>query len=155
MSRQRVVAGGQLEVVTPGELAEILQAWSRSSHIGFGNGKIEKTLRNWPVVGHERIIRIRNQHGNPNLVIPASPNPVDIFPSNDGRGGLSIVNIGANPAIVFLDTAAEAAQNESNIACGYLFANNGTWDGKFGNAEWLGPVSVLSALGTTLVTGEF
>lgn len=148
-----MIAGGQIETVTPDELDKALTEYGKASHIGYGADSVERVVRNWPVQHHERKIRVRNSHGTNNFAAIAATY-LDLFPPNHGRGGLSVINIGANPCYVFLTTAAEAKDAQGAVASGYLFANNGTWDGKFGNGEWVGPVSVYSALGTTLVIGE-
>ena len=150
--KQRVQAGGTLDIATKEEIAELLRDFGKSGHVAFGNDRIERIQENWPVMGHRRQIRVKSTHGSNNVVIAANAY-TDIFPANHGRGGLSIINIGANPCFVFLGTAEEAQEQNGAIASGYIAAN-GDWDGKIGNAEWVGPVSVLSVLGTTLVTAE-
>ena len=152
MSKQRVTPGGTIETVTPGELATIIQGLSRAGHVAWGSGSIEKKMENWPVMGHERQIRVNTAKGTDNLVIAANVY-TDIFPLNLGRGGLSIINIGANPCFIFLATASDAQQSNGAVASGYV-ATNGDWDGRIGRAEWCGAVSVLSVLGTTLVVAE-
>jgi hypothetical protein len=150
--RQTVRHGATIETVTPAELADFLRDFSRAGHIGYGSDRIEKKLENWPVMGHERTIRVNASHGNSSLGLV--PNTyTDLFIQNAGRGGLSIINIGNNPCWIFGETAANA-QNNNVVPSGYLFANGGAWDGRIGRAEWVGHVSALSVLGTTLVLWE-
>ncbi|MDE2101939.1 MAG: hypothetical protein KGL39_32130 [Patescibacteria group bacterium] len=151
--RQKVHAGGTLEVATPDEIAKLLREFAKSGHHAFGSAKIEKELENWPVMGHQRQIRVPMTHGTNNFLLPANAY-TDVFEPNAGRGGLSMINIGANPAFVFLTSADEARQMNGYVASGWLAANGGAWDGRIGDGQWVGEVSALSVLGTTLVLAE-
>jgi hypothetical protein len=152
MSQQRIVPGGNIETVTPGELSKLLADFNRAGHVAWGSGSIEKKMENWPVMGHHRQIRVNTAKGNNNLPVPANVY-TDLFPLNLGRGGLSIINIGANPCFIFLATATDAQELNGAVASGYI-ASDGSWDGRIGHAQWCGAVSVLSVLGTTLVVAE-
>lgn len=153
MSEQKVKPGGTIRTATVEEIAELLQEFGQATHIAFGADRIERTLENWPVIGQQRKVRVGAMHGTNNFVVAAATY-TDLTDANHGRGGLSIINIGANPCFVFLSKAQDAQAAAGAVASGYLAANGGAWDGKLGDAEWVGPVSVLSASGTTLVWAE-
>lgn len=148
--KQKIVHGAVLDVATYNELAELLQKFGESGHVAFGSDSIERELENWPVIGGRRQIRVAKTRGDNGFVVPVNQY-TDLLDQDAGRGGLSIVNIGANPCFVFLTDAQTARDQQGHVASGYLAANGGAWDGKIGNAEWVGKVSVLSVLGTTLV----
>lgn len=149
--KQKVVPGGTIDTVTEGEIAKLLREFAAAGHVAFGGDSIEKRLDDWPVKGHSRIIRVGRTSGDSNLALVANAY-TDVLPQDAGRGGLSLINIGANPAFVFLATAQEAKDRSGKLATGYLFAG-GSWDGKISDQLWVGPISVQSVLGTTLVLG--
>lgn len=146
---QKIRPGGTIETVTREEIAELLQEFSSSQRVAFGGDSIERTIRDWPVKGHERVIRADSTRGDSNLVIAAAMY-VDIVDQNAGRGGLSLINIGANPSFVYMVNAKTAQEQNGKVATGYL-APGASWDGKISDELWVGPVSVQSPLGTTLV----
>lgn len=120
---------------------------SQPAHIAFGASSMEEQLDNYPVMGAKR--SIAPYRGNGGLItVPASANPMDLLPNDAGRGGLSLINTGANPATVYLARAGDAAQG--GVPTGYLSANGGAWDGKISSELWCGAVSVVSVAGTTL-----
>lgn len=153
MARQKIVPGGEIEVASPAELAELLREYARSGHHAFGSGSIERKRENWPTMGGQREIRVTMARGNYNLTVAAATY-TDLVAANDGRGGLNVQNTGSNPCYVFLTTARFAQDQNGVVAAGYLAPSGGAWDGRFGDAEWVGDVSVYSTLGTTLCWGE-
>lgn len=151
--RQKLILGKEIDAATKEEVAELLRDFARSGHVAFGGERIEKTLENWPVMGHKRQVRVSNLNGGNNIIIPDSVY-TDVLQANNGRGGLSLINIGDNPCSVFLTPATIAEDLDGAVAAGWLFASNGEWDGRIGRAEWTGPVSVFCNGGTTLVVAE-
>lgn len=150
--KQRVHAGGTIDTVTTDELATLLQEFGRSGHIAFGSGSIEKELDNWPVMGGRRQIRVVMAHGTNNFIVAANAF-TDIVPANNGRGGINIVNKGANEVDIFLATAVQAKDQAGAIACISLAAG-ASWDGRISGSKWVGDVSCLSVVGTTLAIAE-
>lgn len=156
MSRQRVVAGGHIDTVTPDEMAALLQEFARSGSHAFGSGQVERKRENWPTLGGVRDIRAIGPvpHGAVAQAIAAGAY-VDIIPANDGRGGLNVQNVGAaNPAYVFLTTAAQARDLNGAVAGYFLAPNGGAWDGRYSGSRWVGDVCVWSLAGTNIAWGE-
>ena len=147
--RQLVKPGGHIDAATRDEIAELLTRFARSSHHAFGSDSIERTLENWPVIGHERKVAVNRSRGDSNLVLGAAVY-FDLVDNEAGRGGLSVINIGANPCFVYLTDAQTAQGQNGKVAAGYMFPG-GAWDGKIGNETWVGKVSLQSPLGTTIV----
>lgn len=149
--KQRIVHGAEIDAVTKDEIADLLRDFASSDHVAFGGDSIERTQRDWPVKGHKRQIRVNASRGTDNFTVPAGANVyTDLLPEEHGRGGVSLVNIGANPCFVYLADAQTARDRAGAIAAGYMAAG-GTWDGEISDWLWVGPVSVRSVLGTTLV----
>lgn len=149
--KQLIKHGATIETATISEIADLLRESSTSEHVAFGGDSIERTVENWPVVGHERKVRATRTQGDDNLVIAAATY-TDVLDQDMGRGGLSMMNIGANPCFVYLAAARDAKDRSGKVAAGYL-APGASWDGRISDQMWVGPVSVRSVLGTTLVLG--
>lgn len=70
-----------------------------------------------------------------------------------GRVAGSIINAGANPCYLYLASAGDVNGNVANIPVLYLTAG-GSWDFRITNVLWVGHVTALSALGTTLAVAN-
>lgn len=145
------MATGGLVLRKLDEIVKAIRANATGVDIAFGGGSQEQRLENYPVAGRTRVVTKGHGRGQRQLAIAAAA-WTDLVPKNAGRGGLSLINIGANPCWVFLATAG-AAQNDG-VFSGYLFADGGEFDGKITHELWCGPISLYSPLGTTIVWGE-
>jgi hypothetical protein len=107
-------------------------------------------LDSWPVAGLKRVLVRRTGNGSDGLAVPTTPG-VLVVPPNEGRLGMTWINTGANPVILYL-----ADQQLKGRPCVWLAAGGGAWDGRFGSVTWQGNVwAVAQAGATTLVGGEF
>jgi hypothetical protein len=140
---------GELQAIR--EILERLTVVVPTRQLAYGGLPVDSKLQNYPVPGIDRVIAKNKTRGNSGLVLTAN-SFVDVLPNNSGRSGLSLINIGTNPAFVYLSKAGDALESPG-IATGYLFAT-GVWDGRISDELWCGPVSAMSLLGTTLVLAE-
>lgn len=139
-----------VELTKQRKLLEALN--SKPTRIGWGGGRNQQEkLENWPIGGQDRILTPFKSRGSANLVI-APATYTKILPTNGGRGGISLINIGANPCFIYLANTGDAQTGA--VGAGYLFPNGGDWDGKITHELWCGPVTAYSTLGTTLVLAE-
>lgn len=149
--RQRIAHGSVIDAVTTEELQQILKEFSRAGHYALGADTIERDLRDWPVEGHDRRIAVNRSHGG-EIALGANAY-VDVVPQENGRGGISISNIGANPCFIYLTDANKVSQqNGVGVPTRYLPAG-AIWEGEISKETWIGPISVKSVLGTTIVWG--
>lgn len=108
----------------------------------------ELTLDQFPVAGSKRVLAYRTGNGTDGLAIPTTG--VLLFPANEARLGLSVVNSGGSAVILYL-----ADQLKKGVACVYLAASGGSWDGRFGNVLWAGNIfAVAQTAASTIVAGE-
>lgn len=147
--KQVVKHGATIDAVTADELRDILRESATAEHVAFGGDSIEKQVRDWPVKNHDRKVRATKLQGDDNLALGAGQY-VDLLPQDRGRGGVSIVNGGANPCILYLVIAQTAQEQQGKVAAVYLPVG-GSWDGTISKQPWVGPVSARSAVGTFLV----
>jgi hypothetical protein len=107
------------------------------------------TLEHWPVTGTKRVLAYRTGNGlGSGLAVPTTG--VLVFPANEARIGCTLVNMGANAALVYLSD--QARQGAPTI---WLAANGGSWDGMFGNVTWAGNIfAVAITTATTFAGGE-
>jgi hypothetical protein len=131
-------------------LDQIALQTGEKTDIAWGGSDLPDKLGNWPIPGRNRVVVPNRSKGQVLVVAPAVYQIV--FNHNKGRGGFQLINIGTNPAFVYLALPGDA-QGNPGVATGYLFPG-GTWDGEITNELWCGPVSVYSALGTTLTVAE-
>lgn len=146
-ARVAVAAGlGELEALLSALLSE---ARSETIEIGVSDAPArEMTLAHWPVVGSKRALAHRTGNGTDGLAVPTTG--VLVFPPNEARLGMEIVNSGANAVILYLSD-----QQRKGAPCVWLAAAGGAWDGMFGNLPWCGNVFAVAQVGaTTIVGGE-
>lgn len=158
MAKQRVQPGGTIDAVTHQELEEFFTRLARPrALLSLGGGTLEQLMDDMPVRGMLRhVTSFHRGDGNDNFVVPVAAYAQMLGPEPARIAG-SVINIGANPAFVYLNTM-DRVQNipqgtVQGMPVGYLFANGGTWDFKLSNEVWCGPVTIYSVLGTTLVWG--
>ena len=120
--------------------------------IAFGGGhNTQEVLHNWPVSGRRRIVTTVRSKGNI-ITVPATIAPSLLLPTNPGRGGIQFVNWGNNPCYLYLADKGDAANG--GVAVIYISALGGSWDGTISKNLWCGPVSIASALGTSVTLAE-
>ena len=146
--RQRVNPGDHIEAVTPIEFAKLLTKYAESGHVAFSSEPIEHDIGNWPTVGSERKLKTGRTRGDSDTTMPANVYS-DLVDADRGRGGLTVTNLGASSVLLFLATAAIAQERGGKVASIYLTTGK-SWDGKVGDALWVGPVSVLGTSPVTL-----
>lgn len=142
-----------LQAVTAGaivaRLDEIIRRLQNQGNepasIAYGGAPTYQVLENWPVSGRKRIVMPYRGEGGL-IAVAASPNATDLLPNNPARGGLKIVNYGANACFVYLTRAGDATPGSPVI---YIPAA-GDWDGKVSGEVWCGPLAVQSTAGTNL-----
>lgn len=132
-------------------LLHALLAAARSDVIDLGvsdaQGR-EMTLEQFPVAGSKRVLVYRTGNGTDGLAVPTAG--VIVFPANEARMGLTLINAGANAVILYLSD-----QQRKGVPCVWLGANGGSWDGRLGNLLWAGNVFAVAQAGaSTLVGGE-
>lgn len=109
----------------------------------------ELILEQHPVAGCKRVLAYRTGNGTDGLVVPTAPG-VMVFPANEARIGLTLINSGANAIILYLSD-----QKRPGVPCVFLNAAGGSWDGRFGAMPWAGNVFAVAQVGaSTLVGGE-
>lgn len=116
-------------------------------HLATGSAQTPQKLENWPIPGHFRYVT--PYRGNGGLIAATAGVFQDVAEGDPGRMGLSLINSGANPAFVYGARAGDA--ENGGVPTGYVGPNGGAWDGRISGELWCGPVSIQSALGTTLV----
>lgn len=126
-------------------IVELLETNSTDTDLAFGGAGMDEHVDNWPTAGGMRLVVQSRQQGV-NVAVPAA-NYQDLLGGDPGRGGLNIGNSGTNSALLFLARAGDAEQGGSAVL--YLPAA-AQWDGRISGRVWCGPVSVLSALGTSI-----
>jgi hypothetical protein len=108
----------------------------------------EMILEQFPVAGNKRVLVYRTGNGTDGLAVPSTG--VLAFPANEARLGMSIVNSGSSPVILYLSDQARRG-----VPCVWLAASGGAWDGRYGNLDWAGNVFAVGQGGSsTLVGGE-
>ena len=106
----------------------------------------ELVLERFPVTGSRRVLVYRTGNGFDTLAVPTAGQLV--FPANEGRLGLTLVNSGANPIILYLSD-----QRRYGVPCVWLAASGGAWDGRLGNLAWAGNVYAVAQIGASSLTG--
>lgn len=120
--------------------------------VAVGGSPNEREVHDSPVRGKTRLsISDRRVTGNDGLTLTAAAAALLVVPELPGRLGGSIVNSGANPVTLYLSAPGRA---QTGVGALWLAANGGSWDFRLGNVLWCGPVSAISALGTTLVFAQ-
>lgn len=108
----------------------------------------ELILEQHPVAGCKRVLAYRTGNGTDGLAVPTTG--VMVFPANEARIGLTVINSGANAIILYLSD-----QKRAGVPCVFLNAAGGSWDGRFGAMPWAGNVFAVAQVGaSTLVGGE-
>lgn len=107
----------------------------------------ELVLEQFPVAGSKRILAYRTGNGTDGATIAATPGQL-LVAANEARLGMTWVNSGTNPVILYL-----SMQAGKGVPCVYLPANGGSWDGRFGNLPWAGHVWAVAQGGTTTLVG--
>lgn len=128
-----------------GRIVDQLETNSTSTDLAFGAAGMEEVIENWPTSGQRRRVVVSKQQGQL-ANIPATTY-TDLLDADPGRGGLSIVNSGANGTYLYLARAGDAQQGGAGVL--YIGAL-GTWDGRISGRLWAGAVSAYSPTGTTL-----
>lgn len=155
MSKQTIgPGGGQIDAVTPDELAAALAERRTNVVFGLGGGKTERMNEDSPMKGTLRQITSYNRgQGNDNFVLAANT-LTKLCDHNPTRIAGNIQNIGANPVFLYLGEGNNVIPGANgSVFTGYLAAG-GSFDFKLTNDCWCGPVWLYSVLGTTLVWGE-
>ena len=133
---------GLLSSILSAVRSETLQIGVSDAH---GQGL---TLEHWPVTGSRRVLAYRTGNGTDGTTITTTGQL--LVPPNEGRIGMTWINAGANPALLYLTD-----QVRKGSPAVWLAANGGSWDGRFGGLPWSGNVfAVSTAATTTLVGGE-
>jgi hypothetical protein len=108
----------------------------------------EMMLEQFPVAGSKRVLVYRTGNGTDGLAVPTTG--VLVFPANEARLGLTLINTGANAVILYLTD-----QRKAGSPAVWLAAAGGAWDGRIGNLSWAGNVFAVAQVGaSTLVGGE-
>lgn len=108
----------------------------------------EMVLDQFPVVGSKRILVYRTGNGTDGLAVPSTG--VLVVPANEARLGMTWINSGTAPIILYLSD-----QKRAGVPAVYLAAGGGSWDGRLGNLDWAGNVFAVGQGGaSTLVGGE-
>src|SRR5581483_6957930 len=107
----------------------------------------EILLDNFPVAGSKRIIVRRTSYGYDSLPVPTTG--VLALQADSARLGMTIVNSGANPVILYLTSTGVATPGAGAI---YLAANGGAWDGRLGNVPWFGGVTAVAQTSASTLT---
>jgi hypothetical protein len=135
------------------EIRALLEA--SVQELSVGGSIVDRDLENWPVPGLTRkVLSNRRVTGTDSFTATAAT-PALIVDSLPGRLGGTIVNAGANPAILYLVGPGHITAIAAGNPAIFIAANGGSWDFRLGNVPWSGPVSVISALGTTLTVVQF
>ena len=108
----------------------------------------ELVLDKFPVSGRKRVLVYRTGNGFDSLPVPTAGTLV--LAANEARLGLTLINTGANPIVLYL-----ADGRRSGVPAVWLAATGGTWDGRFGTLAWSGNVYAAAQTGaSTLAGGE-
>lgn len=160
MARQRVHPGGELDIPTPEELAEVFSKPYERVILSLGaSNAVEEVHDDVPARGIRSIATAYQRGGgSDNFVVPVATF-TKLCDPRPGRLAGTIQNVGVNPCFIYLAPLVEVqrigAQGSINgFIVGYVGANGGSFDFKLTNDCWGGPVTVYSQLGTTLVWGE-
>lgn len=109
----------------------------------------EMVMDDFPVAGLKRVLVRRTGNGTDGTTVPTTG--VSLLFPNEGRLGMTWVNSGASPIILYLSD-----QKRSGVPAIWLAASGGSWDGRFGGATWGGNVfAVAQTAQSTIVGGEF
>lgn len=160
MARQRVHPGGELDIPTPEELAEVFAKPYERVIVSLGAASgIEEVHNDVPAKGIRTIATSFARGGGSDNYPVVANTFQELCPRRIGRLAGTIQNIGTNPCLAYLGTVDQVKrigpQGAINgIIVGFIAANGGAFDFKLTNDCWGGPVTVWSALGTTLVWGE-
>jgi hypothetical protein len=101
-----------------------------------------------PIPGAHRVILADRRQGG--SYAAAAATPLAVAGQSNGRSGLSVQNTGANPMTVYLGTVAEVNSAPGSLPQFVLAAGSPPWNGLLTKVLWLGDVTVLSTLGTTI-----
>lgn len=160
MAKQRVHPGGELDIPTPEELAEVFRTPYERVIISLGAANaVEEIHDDIPAKGIRSIATaFQRGAGSDNFVVAANVF-TELCPRRAGRLAGTIQNIGANPCLAYLaplnEVKRQGPQGTINgFIVGYIAPGGGSFDFKLTNDCWGGPVTVWSLLGTTLVWGE-
>lgn len=163
--KQKIVAGKEIDVVTPEELAEVFtRPFERVIYTLGGADSVEEVHDDIPTKGTRSIATaFQRGAGSDNLVIQAATF-TEVCSFRPGRLAGTVQNIGSNPAFTYLApltyvrrlaaSPAGPVPTINGVIVGFLAAGTGVFDFKLTNEVWGGPVTVWSLLGTTLVWGE-
>lgn len=164
--RQRIIAGGTLDIATPEEVATLVQESRPLGDRGRAEGYSglydvvmgdfdhpEPVLLVSPPARRLRITR----HGAGGEAIQVASTISQILLPNEGRMGLEIVNYGANNLFVYL-TNINNLQGPGPFTCPVLWLKSagGAWGGEFSEGLWGGSVCAKAdnVAGTTIALAE-
>lgn len=121
------------------------------TEIGLGGGAVDRITDNLPLPGLKRhTVSGHRATGNDALAIPiGNANAVLISDSSPGRLAGNIVNLGANPVILYLSSPARVGTG--SVAAIWIGAG-GAWDFMLSRRLWCGAVSAVAQTGATTLT---
>lgn len=141
---------GLLQQIAAGIAELVHDSNTQRAHLAFGGGPMERVLQNWPIQGEDRrIVGGRPAGGLYSVNAWTQGNPASpVLDYDEGRGGLQIINTGANPCYLFLVAGGDAATGGAPTM--YLASGGaGSWNGKMTDELWCGPVSAGGVGGPT------
>jgi len=153
--RQRIMHGAEIDVVTPDELAAALAQRRANVVLGMGGGATERLSEDLPIRGTLRqITSYHRGRGADNLILAAGVF-TQLCEADPARVAGNVQNTGANSLYVYGALVRDINAPFGAVTqclCGYIAAS-GAWDFTWSNDVWCGPVTLYSALGTSITWG--
>lgn len=156
-----------MSAITPDQMFELQQAMrDQAEHlhgmrlaleamlvdIAIGGSETDRIVDDSPVEGHRRrSISHRRLQGSDSFAVPSGAAAIVLLmPSNPGRLGGQIVNVGSNAVVVVLGGHSSYVAGATPAL--WLASSGGAWDLTFGKSVYSGPVSVFGSGGTSTIT---